>query len=385
MANPFYVSPLGGVNLGDVANNAFQMQANRRAEGRADKQLGMQQQRLDMQQQQMQAQQQQQQAAAARQQQLQELATKAQSGDLQASKQLYAMDPKMGAAIDQAMGIRDEAQAKQVGGWLEQYMATPADKREEFLQKTASSTPFTADDDLLAMDPVKRDQYANLLAGRYLNEEQINQLGLEPEEKMTPYQQEQVRLKEETLDVRRLENEERALDRQIKRETNELKRQELESKLETNQAKQAQAKRDTVAQQEASIARFDNALNTIKKIEASPGFDAAVGARVPFLDQLPGSDAQETIGLIDTLKSQSFLNEIQQMKGMGALSNAEGAKLETAISSLNRNMKEEAFKRSLNDIRDYFTVAKERAQKQMGIEPQQAEMSEADIMAKYGL
>lgn len=345
--NPFYVSPLGGLDLGQQADKVFAGIEQKRVRDQEEAQLKQQQERQAM---------------------LKDLGTKAMQGDLTASQQLWVEAPEYAAQIDKGLGIQDEQQAQQVGGWLEQYLTTPADQRDAFLQKTASQTPFSIDDDLLAMDPAQRDGYANMLAGRYLNKEQIGML--QGGAGLTAKEQADIDIKKEANELRRLEVEQRNLDRQIARETNELKRQELEAKLAANQTAQEQKKRDTVAQQESTIARFDNALNTINKIESSPGFSAAVGARLPFIDQLPGSEAQETIGLIDTLKSQSFLNEIGQMKGMGALSNAEGAKLESAISSLNRDMKEDAFKRSLQSIRDYFTVAKERARKQMGVEPE---------------
>lgn len=349
--NPFYVSPLGGLDLGQTVGGIYNAY-NRRQE--IDEQKALQEQQMQQQQ--------------ARQAMLKDLGAKAMQGDLTASQQLWVEAPEYAAQIDKGLGIQNDQQKQQVSGWLEKYLTTPADQREAFLQATASQTPFSIDDDFLAMDPAQRDGYANVLAGRYLNKDQIGML--QGGAGLTAKEQADIDIKKEANELRRLEVEQRNLDRQIARETNELKRQELEAKLEANKATQEQKKRDTVAQQESTIARFDNALNTINKIESSPGFSAAVGARMPFIDQLPGSEAQETIGLIDTLKSQSFLNEIGQMKGMGALSNAEGAKLESAISSLNRDMKEDAFKRSLQSIRDYFTVAKERARKQMGVEPE---------------
>lgn len=201
-------------------------------------------------------------------------------------------------------------------------------------------------------------------------------------------EQQKIQIEREKLDIRRLEQRERALDRDIKRETNELKRQELESRLENSRRESEQKKRDLGAQAQGAIATFDNALGTIDMIESSAGFEAAVGARVPFVDSLPGSDAQETIGLIETLQSQSFLNEIQRMRGLGALSEKEGAKLESAISSLNRNMSEKAFKHSLGRIREYFTDARARAVEQYGLpqeQPQQDQRSDADILSQYGI
>jgi len=180
------------------------------------------------------------------------------------------------------------------------------------------------------------------------------------------FKQQEIDIKREANQIRRLENEQRALDRQISRETNELKRQELEAKLESNKSKSEQAKREVEAQAEGAINTFDNTIGTIDKILNSAGFGAAVGARLPFIDSLPGTDAQETIGLIDTLKSQAFLNEISKMKGMGALSDAEGKKVADAIGSLNRDMKEKAFRKSLGDIKSYFEKAKVVAEKKYG-------------------
>lgn len=307
---------------------------------------------------------------------IQELAPLAAQGNADAVAELYGYAPGIAQGITQrydqiaaAQGAERANAIKQATGqFLVQYKQADPETRKQ-LTLAAEQNPlidFDSEDyqaiesgndmavDFGIIESYGLDTYKQMFGG---------------DKAITPYQQEQINLEKEKLDIRRLENEERALALQISRETNELKRQELEPKLEQNRANQEKAKRETEAQQESAIARFDNALETIKKIEGSQGFSAAIGARIPFIENLPGSDAQETIGLIDTLKSQSFLNEIEQMRGMGALSNAEGAKLESAISSLNRNMKEEAFKRSLQTIRDYFTLAKERAMKKMGIAP----------------
>lgn len=346
MANPYYVSPLGGLDLGDTIKNAYAISEDKKAK---------EAQRLKLEQQE------------EMQKQSQALAQKAMGGDIEALQQLYLTNPDLSAQVDKGLGIQNEEQKQQISQYLQKYFSIPKEKRQDFVRSTADSTPFDFDNTLADMPLEDMDRYAMFAAGNYFTPEQLEMV--KPEnESITPYQQEQIRIEGEKLDIRRLEAEERSLDRQLSRETNELKRKELESKIEQNKAKQEQATRDTQAQQESAIARFDNALSTIERVENSKGFSSAIGARIPFVENIPGSDAQETIGLIDTLKSQSFLNEIKQMKGMGALSNAEGAKLESAIASLNRNMKEEAFKRSLSTIKDYFLVAKERAKKRMGVE-----------------
>ena len=150
--NPFYVSPLGGLDLGKTVGGIYDAYNQRQA---IDEQKAMQQKRQAM---------------------LKDLGTKAMQGDLQASQQLWIEAPEYAAQVDKGLGIQSEQQKQQVGGWLEKYLTTPPDQRDAFLQSTAKQTPFSIDDDLMAMDPKQRDQYANVLAGRYLNKDQLAML-----------------------------------------------------------------------------------------------------------------------------------------------------------------------------------------------------------------
>ena len=184
---------------------------------------------------------------------------------------------------------------------------------------------------------------------------------------MTAYEKESIRVRDEANKIRSLETEEKALDRQISREQNELKKQELQLKLDKVKSDREKAEKESKFQAENAIATFDNSLKTIDKIIKSPGFSAAVGARLPFIDSLPGGDAQETIGLIETLQSQNFLNQIEKMKGLGGLSNAEGEKVAAAIGSLNRDMREKAFKRSLDDIKSFLEKGKKTVMKKYDV------------------
>jgi hypothetical protein len=52
------------------------------------------------------------------------------------------------------------------------------------------------------------------------------------------------------------------------------------------------------------------------------------------LGYVPGTDAKDFRAKLDTLKSQQFLTQAKEMKGMGALSDAEGARIERAVASL---------------------------------------------------
>ena len=94
---------------------------------------------------------------------------------------------------------------------------------------------------------------------------------------------------------------------------------------------------------------------------------------------------------METLRSRSFLSSIQQMRGMGALSDAEGKKLTDAVGALNPSMSEKAFKESLTRIKADLLRAKSRIGKSIG-QPmqeapstQQAPRSREEILNQYGL
>lgn len=172
-------------------------------------------------------------------------------------------------------------------------------------------------------------------------------------------------LRQQEVRLKALEAGNANLDRQLARETNDLKKQELQQKLAANAAKSEQAKAELQSTASSAVSTYDRGIQTVDEILGSPGLTSVVG--VPGITKfLPGTDAQRTVGLIDTLKSQTFLGEVEKMKGLGALTEAEGAKITSAVGSLNTSMREEDFKRSLGQIRNYFEQGKQRTLKKYG-------------------
>lgn len=102
------------------------------------------------------------------------------------------------------------------------------------------------------------------------------------------------------------------------------------------------------------------AIGTINRLLASPGREGATGSW--NLNRFaPGTQAADFAAEVETLKAQTFLPMIQQLRGMGALSNAEGDKINAAVGALNFNMSEPAFAESLGRIRDQMGSALQRA------------------------
>lgn len=177
-------------------------------------------------------------------------------------------------------------------------------------------------------------------------------------EGMTEYQAEMVRQKDTEQDLKRLELEQKRLDRQYKRETDELKRQEIQQKIAINKEKIRKTAKEDADKTADVYAAGQDTLDLIDRIEKHPGFSSYVGAKgissgFGLLDEpIGGTDAAGVAAMIDTLRSKNFLNSISQMKGMGSLSDAEGKKVAAAVESLDPNMKEEDFRKSLNVIRE---------------------------------
>lgn len=120
------------------------------------------------------------------------------------------------------------------------------------------------------------------------------------------------------------------------------------------QPKQGQAEKEGAYSQSALDA-FDRAIDTAKRLGTHKGLSSAVGMKGLTGGLLggwvvPGTAAADFNAELDAMKAQVFLPMVQSMKGMGALSNAEGEKLTAAIGALSTKQSETQFKASLNRI-----------------------------------
>lgn len=151
-------------------------------------------------------------------------------------------------------------------------------------------------------------------------------------------------------EIQRAELQDKVLDRQIARETNTLKLEELKQKQTDVRQKAEVARADRQATAQGAVDTFSTALDSLGEIEKSPGLAKAVGVRSAF-PTIPGSDAANFEARLDTFKAQTFLPMVASLKGMGALSDAEGKKLSDAVGALSPKMSEDAFRSSIGKIR----------------------------------
>lgn len=124
---------------------------------------------------------------------------------------------------------------------------------------------------------------------------------------------------------------------------------------------------------QASLANAQDAVALIDRLQNHPGFKAAVGASLtPGF--IPATDRKGAEAIIEQLKGQAFLNAIQQLRGLGALSDAEGAKLQQAAARLNADQSEEDFKQALNE---YKAIVQQGIDRLRGQPEQQANPSQS--------
>lgn len=124
----------------------------------------------------------------------------------------------------------------------------------------------------------------------------------------------------------------------------------------------ADEKKKAVEQQKLGVvASFDSALDTLDTISKHPGKKAAVGFGGAQLSMIPGTDAAGFAAQLETFKAQTFLPQVQALKGMGALSDAEGKKLTAAVGALSQSMKQSEFDAQVGKIKRDLEAARSRA------------------------
>lgn len=125
------------------------------------------------------------------------------------------------------------------------------------------------------------------------------------------------------------------------------------------QDQQAQQLRDQDMTKAGQIASFDTMLGTLERLDKHKGLSSSVGLRGK-LPTVPGSESANFQAELETFKSQAFIPAVAQLKGMGALSDAEGKKLSAAVGALDPNMGEKAFRESISRIMRDMEAARSR-------------------------
>lgn len=125
-----------------------------------------------------------------------------------------------------------------------------------------------------------------------------------------------------------------AMNAAIGREANQFKREELQLKRDEALRKRDDEIRGKTADIENARFNIDNMLNTLTRITNTPN-DVVRAATGPIDSMMPTlqPSVADFEALVENAGAQAFLSQIPQMKGTGALSDAEGKKLAAALQN----------------------------------------------------
>lgn len=336
------------------------------------------------------AQQAQQQALMQKQQEtLQQAAQLYQTGTPDEIAQFSIQNPEAGQLLSQQVGFRNESTKKNMMDSMRQVMSNP-ENTEQILQNRIAMVEAEGGD---ATETIQDLEEYRQNPQSYLQTVEKAYAMMDPKGyetyKSIGQAETEMDYKRQSLDLKRLEIQERILDRQARRETDALKRQKLEQDLAATKEEKEKASQQMESDALSAYQTGQDTLNLINEIEQSEGFESYVGAKGATSlfglkpTPLAGTEAASVAAKIDTLQSKNFMNAIQSMKGLGALSDAEGAKVASAISSLNPDMTEKAFKQSLNTIKNITKRGMEKQRKILGDKLPKEQMSDEDLINKY--
>lgn len=182
---------------------------------------------------------------------------------------------------------------------------------------------------------------------------------------------------QQNMGVQRANQEIAVLEADRKRATDELQQRELELRISEAERKRDQAVNDARFANESAYADLSVGLSNIKSILKTPArvIENATGP----VDQMIPTLSEETADFqekINTLKSQTFMSQVQKMRGLGALTQSEGARLESLLGSLELRQSPGQLLSNIRNIESIMSAGSERYRKILGLPPQEPQQEQ---------
>jgi hypothetical protein len=108
----------------------------------------------------------------------------------------------------------------------------------------------------------------------------------------------------------------------------------------------------------------DRTLGYIDEVRNHPGKGQGTGLS-SYGNWIPGTSGKDFQNRVDQLKSGAFLSAIDELRGMGSLSNAEGQTATAAITRMDTSTSEEEFNAALDDYEAIVKLGRDRAAKRL--------------------
>ncbi len=149
----------------------------------------------------------------------------------------------------------------------------------------------------------------------------------------------------------------------LRLQTQQLQKSLLEGKVSRMEADKQQGEIDRKAKAAEKVGALSSAIDTIDTMLKGEGLESATGLSGIITTLIPGSEASDFSSQLESLKSNIFLENVSKMKGMGALSEAEGRKIAAATKALDIEMSPKLLRKNIKIIRDTFAKGLKKAER----------------------
>ena len=293
------------------------------------------------------------------------LQTAVDSGDMNQVSAFLMKNPQLSSNIQEniykGMGIQEQARKDKFKTDLFSILSNPdqaediyASRIEEITKNGGDPSQTMAALGSHLKDPNGGLQQAEVLAATMFPEEHAQwekvMRGEQPEP-MTEYQSEMVRQKDVDQELKRLEIEDKKLERQLKRETDELKRQELEQKIAENKGKK----------QSAVVADEQKINEGIYKAKQNKQAVSELLNNEDYMDSLSGYTGRipaitttgvEAEAYLDNIKNSMTIENLSVMSG--PLTDKDIQVIASASSRLREGMSKTALEKELKTISNAY-------------------------------
>lgn len=129
---------------------------------------------------------------------------------------------------------------------------------------------------------------------------------------------------------------------------------------------EGEARGQTVVSLPTAKLAADTMAATINRLYNHPGLPKAVGLGSMF-PSIPGQDAADFEAILKQVQGQAFLAQVPQMRGLGALTEAEGKKITDSLLSLDIKQRPAQFKEGLKTALDLLQKGQEVLKQKAGV------------------
>lgn len=183
------------------------------------------------------------------------------------------------------------------------------------------------------------------------------------------------------VEFRPLELNLRRLEAQTARENAGLTRQSLQLKVDDARRQYEQAIADRRASAQSAQIGIVDMRQSVSDLRNHSGFSSLFGASLtPGARFIPGSDTSGAESVLESLKARAFMVGVDKMRGLGALGEKEGAKIEAAIAALRPGMPEKDALKALDAIETSMQRLDKLNQQKYGAPPADSFAGNAEPM-----